>query len=168
MFNFENYRLKDLDEISKKNRAEKNEFRYTDFLYNVFFVGKDCKVVICFDKQRNQVRLELRNKFMTEKRYYDGANVIPFEAVDVNTIAENFSVFNYLVTDTSFFKRKPIDPIKTHLILTNIDFLLAGEIAPRELKNIVTEEEYEKAMAVAKSEYKKEQELAFQYQRNHE
>ena len=31
-----------------------------------------------------------------------------------------------------------------------------------------TEEEYEKAMAVAKSEYKKEQELAFQYQRNHE
>ena len=168
MFNFENYRLKDLDEISKKNRAEKNEFRYTDFLYNVFFVGKDCKVVICFDKQRNQVRLELRNKFMTEKRYYDGANVIPFEAIDVNAIAENFSVFNYLVTDTSFFKRKQIDPIKTHLVLTNIDFLLAGQIAPREVKNIITEEEYKNAMTIAKNECEKEQELVYQHQMLHE
>ena len=168
MFNFEEYRIKDLKEFHQSSKFEKNEFRYTDFVYSYFIVGKNCKLVICFDQQRNQVRIELRNKFMAEKRYYGGANVIPFEAIDVNAIAENFLVFNYLVTDTSFFKRKQIDPIKTHLVLTNIDFLLAGQIAPREVKNIITEEEYKNAMTIAKNECEKEQELVYQHQLLHE
>ncbi len=156
-FNFDDYRVKDLDEIVPLVKKENAGFDIKTSKYNYFVLGKDCSMVVYYKPEKDEVSLSISNPLIKEKRIYAADGTVPFESVDLNAIAENFLVFNHLVTDTSIFKRKGADPVKTHLLLTNVDKALAGEKAPKTVQEIVTAEEYEKAILKAQKAFNKEQ-----------
>lgn len=157
MFNFDDYRVKDLDELVPLVKKEKTGFDARALGHSYFVLGKDCRMVVALNKRTGEITLSISNPVIKEKRVYGAEGTVPFEAVDLNVIAENFLVFNHLVTDTSIFKRKGADPVKSHLLLTNVDKALIGEKAPKTVQEIVTEEEYAKAIARAKKFFNREQ-----------
>ena len=156
-FNFDDYRVKDLDELVPLYKREQKEFDAKVQGYSYFVLGKDCRMVVSYDRQKDEIKLDIKNALLQEKRIYGKDGTVPFESVDLNAIAENFLVFNHLVTDISLFRRKGADPVKSHLLLTNVDRALAGEKAPKSVQEIVTPEEYQKAIAKAQRVFDREQ-----------
>lgn len=166
-FNFDDYRVKDLDELVPLVKREQKGFDAKVQGYSYFVLGKDCRMVISYDRRKDEIRLDIKNALLQEKRVYSNDGTVAFESVDLNTIAENFLVFNHLVTDTSIFKRKGADPVKSHLLLTNVDKALAGEKAPKTVQEIVSAEEYAKAIAKAKKVFDREQQETTESQTPH-
>ena len=75
----------------------------------------------------------------------------------MNTVVENFIVFNHLVSQKGLFGKKNENALQTHLLLTNIDRALAGQPAQMPVQSIVTEETYKRAMDRAKKAFDKRQ-----------
>ena len=157
MFNFDEYRIKDLDEFVPLVKRELKGFDAKVLGYSYFVLGKGCTMVVSYNRATDEIVLGISNPLIEEKRTYGANSDVSFDAVDLNAVAENFLVFNHLVSDTSIFKRKGADPVKTHLLLTNVEKALDGEKAPKAVQEIVAEEEYAKAIAKAKNAFNKEQ-----------
>ena len=165
-FYFDDYRVKDLDDLVPLTKREQKDFDAKVQGYSYFVLGKDCRMVVSYDRRKDEIKLDLKNAVIQEKRVYGADGTVSFELVDLNAVAENFLVFNHLVTDTSIFKRR-IDPVKTHLLLTNVDRALAGEKSPKAVQEIVTEAEYQKAIAKAKRAFDREQQETIDSQTPH-
>ncbi len=159
MFNFEEFRVRDLDEIVIEKINKPQPFNARDFAYSYFVLGKGCTMAVSCDKKSGEVRLSIENPILKEKRAYGLEGGVPFEAVDLNAVAENFLVFNHLVSGTSILRKKGADAVKTHLLLTNVDRALEGVPAPKKVEEIVSPEEYKKAIHQAKKAFNKEQEV---------
>ena len=166
-FNFDDYRVKDLDELVPLYKRQQKEFDAKVQGYSYFVFGKRCKMVVSYDRRKDEIKLELANEFIKEKRLYGPDGAVAFENVDLNAVVENFLMFNHLVTDSSIFKRKGIDHVKTHLLLTNVDKALAGEKPPKTVQEIVTAEEYAKALSKAKKVFDREQQETIDSQTPH-
>lgn len=158
MFNFDEFRVKDLDELVPLVKSENEGFDAKRLGYSYFKLGKDCCVSVNYDKKTDETEVSLTNKQIKESRVFGGKNPVAFESVDLGAIIENFIVFNGLVNPKSIFRKKAPDAVKTHMILTNIDKALEGQPVPADVKTIVSAEEYEAAMQFAKKAFNKEQE----------
>ena len=156
-FNFDDYRVKDLDELVPLVKKENTGFDAKALKYSYFVLGKDCRMTVYYKPEKDEVSLSISNALIKEERTYGGESPVQFESVDLNAVAENFLVFNHLVSSTSIFKRKAADPVKSHLLLTNVEKALGGEPAPKTVSEIVTAEEYAKAIERAKKAFDKEQ-----------
>ena len=113
--------------------------------------------VVAYNKKEDEFGVKISNPLIKEERTYGKQNPVPFDEGNLNVIAENFLVFNYLVSERSIFKRNSADPIKTHALLTNIDRAFAGQGATKSVREIISEDEYAKAIAKAKRAFDKEQ-----------
>ena len=157
MFNFEKFRILDLDEAVPLTKKEDTQFDIKKLKKASFKLGKDCSIYLYHDNKSNQTELTLSNAVIKDTKVFDSQNPVPFEAVDMNTVVENFIVFNHLISQKNLFGKKNENAVQTHLLLTNIDRALAGQPAQVPVKSIVVEDVYQKAMDRAQKAFDKEQ-----------
>ncbi len=156
-FNFDDFRVKDLDELVPLIKPKFVGFDAKRLRYSRFVLSKDARVTVSYDKDTDETEVVLSNPVIRESRIFGGRNAVPFEAVDIGSVIENFIVFDYLVSSKSIFRKKAPDALKTHLVLTNIDSVFDGKPEKMSASFIVSEEDYDKAMTRAKKAFDKEQ-----------
>lgn len=164
MFNFEKFRILDLDEAVPLVKQEDTNFDIKKIKDCRFVLGKDCFINLYYDKNTDEVKLHLSNPVISDTKLFGGQNPVPFESVDMNTVVENFIVFNHLVTQKNFFGKKNADAKQTHLLLSNIDKTFMGQTNTVPIQTIVSEDVYKKAIERAKKAFDKEQSEVFHSQ----
>lgn len=159
MFNIDDFRVKDLDELVPLVKPEDTEYSVRKYPHSHFVLGKKCSAAVKYDKKTDALKLYLSGRFMKESFSYGGKSKIAIDSVDYATLLETFLVFDYVVNEI----RKP-DAMITHKLLSNIEKLVVGEPAPYIVSEIVDEKTYAKAIEKAKKAFNKEQEATIESQ----
>lgn len=159
MFNIDDFRVKDLDELVPLVKQEEIEYTVRKFPYSHFVLGKKCSARTQYDAKTDELELSISGRFMREHFAYGAKNRTAIDAVDFATLFETFLVFDHLVSKT----RRP-DPITTHKLLSNIEKIVVGEPAPYVVSEVVDKKEYAEAIEKAKKAFNKEQEATIDSQ----
>lgn len=164
MFNFDDFRVKDLDELVPLVKSEESGFDIKRLKSAFFRVSKNAYVSANYDKKSDEVQITVKNPVYKVNKSFGGKNPVEFESVDLNALVENFIVFDYLVSKKSIFGKRNPDSVQTHLILSNIESALAGKPVQGVVEQMVSEEDYQKAIARAKKAFEKDQQSTIESQ----
>ena len=162
MFDCNDFRIKDLDELVSLTKKQKNGFDVRE--NNYFVLGKNCRMYTNKNRRTGEIKLRIRNDVLNELKGFDADGQLPIDCLDFNGLAENIVMFDYLISGGSMLPKINVDVMKTHLLLTNVDALLNGQPAPMKVTKIMTDEEYAKAIAKAKKAFNKEQQSIIESQ----
>lgn len=154
VYTCDEFRIKDLSEFVPLIETKPFDIKEAGYCYYV--LGKNCFVHVSYDKDTDEVGVQLTSPCMEDCNIFGGSSGIPFESVDLNALIENFIVFNHLNPRKMIFKfNGKIE--ESHHLAKNIVNILHGMPAEKPVNQIVNIEIYEKAMKNAKKACENEQ-----------
>lgn len=158
MFNLNDYRVRDLDEVVYHDYKAGEPLDLEKLKYAFFRFGKKCWGAITKSQDGNEFEVALSSSVIQDKKVFGPKTGILIESVDLNALYENFVLLDYIGTKKGFFAKKNADIVQAHALLSNIESVLAGKPAAYNASEIVSPEDYAKAMSKAKKAYDKDQE----------
>ncbi len=165
MFNFNNFRVWDLDEMvwANKEKGEPIDFSKEEVVANFCF-SKTCSAFVCKKKGAEDVLVSFSTSALSEQMKYGKESGVTIEQIDLNSLFENLMVLDYLESRKSIFRRQNQDTTRAYDVLKNISALAEGKPVSKELLSVVSKEDYEKALQRAIKAHKKEQEATIDSQ----
>ena len=154
IYTCDEFRIKNLSEIVPLTESKTFDLKEAGSCYYV--LGKKCFVYVRYNKESDEVSVQLTSPCMEDGKTFGASSGIPFETVDFSALIENFIVFNHLNPRKIIF-RKEARAEETHGLARNIANILSGNPVEKPVSQIVDSETYENAMKKAKKAFENEQ-----------
>ena len=160
MFNLNDFRVRDLDELIYHDYKAGEPFVLEkNGKHNFFRFSKTCYGSTYYDKDTKELTVYIRNALIEEKKFsYGGNNPIPLESLNLETLFENLVMLDHHVSAGKVFRNKEEYLSTAHHLLSNIEKSLEGKTSTRSASEIVGPDNYEKYLKKAKKAYQKDQE----------
>lgn len=154
VYTCDEFRIKDLSEVVSLTESKPFDLKDAGSCYYV--LGKNCFVYVKYNKDTEEISVQLTSPCMKDGKTFGESSGIPFESVDFSALIENFIVFNYLNPRKIIF-RKEGKVEESHGLAKNIANALSGKPVEKPVGQIVDIGIYEKAMKNAKKAFEDEQ-----------
>lgn len=156
MFNLNDYRVRDLDELIYHDYKKGEPFDPKSAKYSFFKLSKTCYGAIYYNKENDEVEVHLKNNIIDTSVKFGPNQALKVEQVDLNAMFENLVVLDMhnskmIITDKADFISK------ASKLMKNIERCGNGEKLEISAQEIVGKEAYEKAMRKSIKAYNKEQ-----------
>ena len=160
MFNLNDFRVRDLDELIYHDYKKGELFDYTkEAKHNFFKFSISCYGSTYYFKDKNELVVYIRNALIDETALkFGGENPIPLEKANLENLFENLVMLDFHVEDSKKFKNRAEYFSTAHKLLSNIENITEGKDIEYEIKNFIDKDTYEKYLKKALKIYNKEQE----------
>ena len=160
MFNLNDFRIRDLDEVIYHDYKAGEPFVLEENgKHNFFRFSKTCYGSIYYDKDSKELTVYLANALINKKEFNFGGNhPVPLENANLEVLFENLVMLDFHVTAGKVFRNKEEYLSTAHGLLSNIEKVVEGKTATKQAKDIIGPDNYEKYLKKAKKAYQKDQE----------
>lgn len=166
MFNLNDFRVRDLDEVIFHPYKQGEPFVLEENgKRNFFRFSKTCYGSTYYDKDSRELTVYLANALINEKKFdFGGNSPIPLENANLEALFENLSMLDFHVTSGKVFRNKEEYLSTAHDLLSNIEKVVEGKTPTKQVKDIIGPDNYEKYLKKARKAYQKDQEETFDSQ----
>ena len=158
MFNINDYRVRDLDELIYHDYKKGEPYNPRSEKHSYFTFSKTCYGSFYYNKETDELEVIFKNNVIDKTSIKFGANYpLKIEDVDLNAMFENLTVLDHHSSKKIITNKGEFLATASRL-MKNIEKCGNGEKLEVSAKDIVGKEVYEKAMKKAMKAYSKDQE----------